>query len=144
MSVPYIDPAQVVLELDGGEGYPQLGVMVRETFVTDPLRCDGMMDEVDPEEHWGIPDDFARAVSIINHHLRTWSEVGDMSLRRYVVAWTTDGYGDSLPEDVGIESFSASNGYAPHLIKKVTEMEVGDIVTDDDHGYNSHMIYRRK
>jgi hypothetical protein len=87
----YIDPSEVKLELDGGEGFPQLGVTVDGVFITNALRClDGARFERDPEKEYGIPDDFARAMGIINMWLKTWSEAGDMGGRRFVCAWTGD------------------------------------------------------
>jgi hypothetical protein len=146
----FIHPDDVSIANDDSEGYrcPQLAVSVKDMCITDPFRTDdGMRSEVDdPEAEYGIPDDFARAMGIINMWLRTWSEAAEtkaMADHRYVAMWSSNGFGDIQPELVGIEFFTTERGYSRAEISDIKLMDVGAIWQSRDYG-NSHRVYRSK
>lgn len=63
-----------VLLVPDAEGIVQLAITCNETSITDGFASECGRFDVDPEETYGIPEDFARAMGIINLHLKTWQK----------------------------------------------------------------------
>jgi hypothetical protein len=139
-----IKPEQVSILVEDAEGYRQLAVCIEEMEITDPFKSSCGRFEVEPETEHGIPDDFARAMGIINMWLRKCQdeELAEFKDRRYVAAWTTD-FVNQGPEDHDISFFCDGNCYEPDEIAQIKALEVGDIFTSKHYG-NSHIVYRRK
>lgn len=66
-------PSDLSIDTDA-EGNPSLILSIGGMAMTDLFMSDCSRFEADPEIDHGVPDDFARAMSVINAHLKEWAK----------------------------------------------------------------------
>lgn len=66
-------PSDLTISPDA-EGTPALTLGIEGMAITDLFQSGCSRFEADPEKDYGVPDDFARAMGIINMHLRQWAQ----------------------------------------------------------------------
>jgi hypothetical protein len=132
-----INPANLHIDLDA-EGCPQLGLSIRDMFITDFLKSSCGRFDAEPEEDYGVPDDFARAVGIINLHLKKGQQANET--RVFVCIWDQRYNDDLETREERLDFFSEALGYDPHDTEAISKLEVGGTYSP----CLGHVIIRRK